>query len=247
MKFLFVLPLLFLLHAENNLPAEKVYFTSKDGLRITADYYKIYADTVPLIVLFHQAGWSRGEYIEIAPRLNQMGFNCLAVDLRSGKTVNNIDNETFLEAKKKMKETGYLAAEIDIISAVEYAINIAGGKIILWGSSYSASLALKVAGQYQDKVEAVMAFSPGEYFRSFGKPPDFISNSVSNLNVKVFIACANREKESCEAIFDRIPSKNKIFFVPETSGNHGSSALWNIQTDNKAYWKAVESFLEKIN
>ena len=76
--------------------------------------------------------------------------------------------------------------------------------------------------------------------------PRILYPSVSNLNIKVFIACANREKESCEAIFNRIPSKNKMFFVPETSGNHGSSALWNIQTDSKAYWKAVESFLEQI-
>ena len=199
-----------------------------------------------MIVLFHQAGWSRGEYIEIAPRLNQLGFNCLAVDLRSGKTVNNIDNETFLEAKRKMKETGYLAAETDIVSAVEYAINIAGDKVILWGSSYSASLVLKVASQYPENIKAVMAFSPGEYFRSFGKPADFISKSVANLDTKVFLTCAAREKEACEEIFKRIPSRDKVFFVPETAGNHGSSALWNIHFDSKDYWTAVESFLEKV-
>jgi len=246
MKYFFVLTTLLLLTAESEVQAEKVYFSSKDGLRITAEYYKIHPDTVPLIVLFHQAGWSRGEYLDIAPRLNKLGFNCLAVDLRSGKTVNNIDNETFLEAKKKMKETSYLAAETDIISAVDYAINIAGGKIILWGSSYSASLALKIAAQYQDNIEAVMAFSPGEYFRSFGKPADYISRSVSNLNTKVFITCAEREKETCGVIFNSIPSKEKTFFVPESSGNHGSSALWNIHFDSKDYWMAVESFLEKV-
>ena len=222
---------------------EKVYFASKDGIRITADYYRIYADTVPLIILFHQAGWSRGEYIEIAPRLNQLGFNCLAVDLRSGKTVNNIDNETFLEAKKKMKETNYLAAETDIIAAVDYGLNIAGGKIYLWGSSYSASLALRVATQYRKQVFAVLAFSPGEYFRSFGRPSDFISTSVAELNIPAFLTCANREREKCEVIYNNIPSSRKVFFVPETSGNHGSSALWNIHFDSKAYWGAVESFL----
>ena len=222
---------------------EKVYFASKDGIRITADYYRIHADTVPLIILFHQAGWSRGEYIEIAPRLNQLGFNCLAVDLRSGKTVNNIDNETFLEAKKKMKETNYLAAETDIIATVDYGLNIAGGKLFLWGSSYSASLALRTAAKYQKQVSAVLAFSPGEYFRSFGRPSDFISESVTDLSIPAFLTCANREKEKCELIYKSIPSSNKVFFVPETSGNHGSSALWNIHFDSKAYWEAVESFL----
>jgi len=246
MKFLYIFLFLILLFDKSAVKAEKVYFSSKDGIKITAEYYRVHPDTVPLIILFHQAGWSRGEYLEIAPRLNQLGFNCLAVDLRSGKTVNNVENETYIEAKKRMKETNYLAAEIDIISALDYALNIAGGKIIIWGSSYSASLALKVAAQYQDNIHAVIAFSPGEYFRSFGKPADFISNSVVNLYIPAFITCANREKDKCEIIFNRIPSENKTFFIPENSGNHGSSALWNIHYDSKEYWTAVESFLEVI-
>lgn len=246
MHYFFVLLFIVILNERSDVKAEKVYFNSRDGLRISADFYRIPSDTVPLIILLHQAGWSRGEYIEIAPRLNQMGFNCLAVDLRSGKTVNSIDNETFLEAKKKMKETGYLAAETDIIAALEYVRNIYDEKIILWGSSYSASLALKVATKYQQDVAGVLAFSPGEYFRSFGKPGDFISTSVESLDLPTFITCAAREKESCFKIYERIPSSQKVFFVPETPGNHGSSALWNIHYDSKEYWEAVESFLEKI-
>lgn len=246
MRFYYSCIFLFLIIKVCNAQSEKIYFASKDGVRITADYYKVHADSVPLILLFHQAGWSRGEYIEIAPRLTQMGFNCMAVDLRSGKTVNNVDNETFLEAKRKMKDTNYLAAETDIISAVDFALNIAGGKIILWGSSYSASLALKVAGQYQERVQGVMAFSPGEYFRSFGRPANFISESVSNLRIDTFITCAKREQEKCMIIFNDIPSESKVFFVPETDGNHGSSALWNIHFDSKAYWVAVESFLSTL-
>ena len=87
MRFFYSCIFLFLIIKVSNAQSEKIYFSSKDGVRITADYYKVHADTVPLILLFHQAGWSRGEYIEIAPRLTQMGFNCMAIDLRSGKTL----------------------------------------------------------------------------------------------------------------------------------------------------------------
>jgi hypothetical protein len=103
-----------------------------------------------------------------------------------------------------------------------------------------------VAAKNQSKVRAVMAFSPGEYFRSFGKSSDFISVSVSDLKISTFITCSNRERDKCEIIFNNIPSKDKTFFIPESSGNHGSSALWNIQYDSKDYWKAVESFLGTI-
>ena len=57
---------------------KKIEFSSEDGLKITADLYMVHSEEKPFIVLFHQAGWSRGEYLEIAPKLNKIGFNCMA-------------------------------------------------------------------------------------------------------------------------------------------------------------------------
>ena len=51
---------------------QKITFPSADGLVITADLYLQNRNKeVPFVVLFHQAGWSRGEYLEIAPKLNK--------------------------------------------------------------------------------------------------------------------------------------------------------------------------------
>lgn len=228
-------------------PDEKIKFPAMDGVKITADYYKVNPDTVPLILLFHQAGWSRGEYIEIAPRLNRMGFNCLAVDLRSGNTVNNIPDETYQEAKRMMKETTYTAAETDIEASIEYAMKMTKGPIILWGSSYSASLVLKVAGENKYPIMAVIAFSPGEYFRPFGKSDKYITNSVSNLHIPVFITCTHSEGNMVRSIYNNIPEGNKYLYIPETEGHHGSSALWNIQYDSKYYWQQLDVFLKNLN
>jgi len=74
---------------------QKVTFPSTDGLMLTADLYMPHPKTAPFIVLFHQARWSRGEYREIAPKLNEMGFNCLAMDQRSGGEVNDVKNESY--------------------------------------------------------------------------------------------------------------------------------------------------------
>ena len=43
---------------------ETITFKAEDGLEITADVYIQYELTKPFIILFHQAGWSRGEYLE---------------------------------------------------------------------------------------------------------------------------------------------------------------------------------------
>lgn len=77
---------------------ETISFPSKDGLEITADVYFTGDKSKPWILLCHQARWSRGEYNEIAPKLNALGFNCLATDQRSGKEVNGVTNETAARA-----------------------------------------------------------------------------------------------------------------------------------------------------
>lgn len=227
--------------------SETIRFKSEDGLEMAADLYFNHPKTAPFIVLFHQANWSRGEYAEIAPRLNSMGYNCMAVDLRSGNSVNDVSNITKQNALKAMKETQYVDAIPDMLAAVDYAIkNYAQGKLIAWGSSYSASLALKLCGDYKDKIDAVLAFSPGEYFTSQGKARDYITSSATNITQPAFIASARDEKNNWWGIYVAIPSGKKTYFLPQSVGNHGAKALWSKYPDADSYWKAVSDFLTSI-
>ena len=223
-------------------------FPSKDGLQITFDSYITKVDKRPLIVLFHQAGYSRGEYIEIAPKLNKLGFNVLAVDLRSGKSVNNVTNETAKRARKAGKKTNYVNAEQDVIASLEYARSLVGDKvkIVAWGSSYSAALVLKVGGDHPELANVVMAFSPGEYFKKSGKAKDWIQKSARLYTRAVFITSARSEKKQWSSIFNAINSKKKFSFLPKGEGKHGSKALWEQQKDSDEYWVAVTRFLKSI-
>jgi pimeloyl-ACP methyl ester carboxylesterase len=226
---------------------ETINFPAKDGVAVTADYYQYHPDTVPLILLFHQAGWSRGEYLEIAPAINKLGFNCMAVDLRSGNQVNGVVNQTKVSAVSKMKPTQYLDAYQDMEAATKYARETLGiAEVILWGSSYSAALVLNYGGQYPELVSGILAFSPGEYFRSAGKSDQFIQESARNITSPVFITSAKSEKQAWWEIYQSIPGESKSFFIPETNGNHGSRALFKEFTDSKAYWAAVETFLSSL-
>lgn len=224
-----------------------VTFKSSDGVEITADLYKSHPKSAPLIILFHQARSSRGEYLEIAPRLSRMGFNCLAVDLRSGHESNGLRNETYISAEKLMKPTQYINAYQDMDAAIKYARSyFADSTLVIWGSSYSSSLSLRYAGDNPDAVDAVMAFSPGEYFRNQGKSADYIREGAENITKPVFITSAKNEKTSWWSIFAAIPGENKTYFLPTTAGNHGSKALWRQFGDSLKYWEAVEKFLEDI-
>ena len=227
----------------------QVEFPSADGLAITADLYLVdEAKSTPFIVLCHQAGWSRGEYREIAPKLNQLGFNCLAIDQRSGGTVNGVKNQLVLKARAANTGTEFSDAEQDMIAALKWSKeNWAEGKLIVWGSSYSAALSLRIAGEHPDLVDGAMAFSPGEYFTRFGKPGDWIATSAKKIADPSFITSARSEHRAWKGIFDSIPGADKANFRPETAGNHGSRALWEKFSDHDAYWAGVKEFLKQFS
>ncbi len=224
---------------------EKIVFKSADGLNITADLYITNPESSPFIILFHQAGWSRGEYQEIAPKLNQLGFNSMAIDQRSGGNVKGVINETHLRAVKQNLPTEYTDAEVDMNSAIDYVkkkFNKAS-KLIIWGSSYSSALVLKIAGDRKD-IDGALSFAPGEYFPNKGK--DYVTKSAINITKPVFITSAKNEKNEWWEIYNKIPSSKKAYFLPNENGQHGSRALWEIFPEHKDYWKAVTEFLKTI-
>lgn len=224
-----------------------INFSSSDGISITADLYMPYSETAPLILLCHRANWSRGEYLEIAPKLNLKGFNAIAIDQRSGKTKNNIDNATTAAAKAAGKSTSFVDALQDIQAAINYVKSTyAKGTFILWGSSYSSSLSLVLAKDNADKIDAVMAFSPGEYFSDQGKASDWITTEVAELKMPVFITSKNSESVDVNPIYNAIPSTNKTYYLPSSESKHGSEALYESNDVSVWTWNAVNKFLEQF-
>jgi pimeloyl-ACP methyl ester carboxylesterase len=224
-----------------------INFITSDKVIVTADIYATNPANSPFIILFHQANYSRGEYVEIAPKLNTLGFNCMAVDLRSGDGINGVENKTWKFADSLKMETRYTDAYNDMRASVSYVKkNYPGTKIILFGSSYSASLAIKLASEYPQGISGVVAFSPGEYFAKFGWNREIIKISAAKLTCPVFISSANNEQDSWKAIFDAIPGQSKVSFLPQSGGIHGAKTLWSTFPESQEYWKALTTFLKRF-
>lgn len=224
---------------------KEVDFSTTGGIQAHADLYAPKGKASTLIILFHQAGWSRGEYREIAPKLVGQGYQVLAVDQRSGNAVNGVPNETHRRATKKKAGTDYLDAYADLQAALTYATQkLKPQRIIVWGSSYSASLVFRLAAEHPDAVGALLAFSPGEYFlKKHGK--EYIQGFAKNVKRPVFVTSAKAEREKAKPIFDAVPAEKKILFTPASLGQHGSRALWEKWNDNDVYWAAVNAFLRE--
>lgn len=224
-------------------PFTQIEFASKDGQMITGNLYKI-GNTQPIILLCHQAGYNKYEYADIAPKLNQMGFNALAIDQRSGGPFGGQNNETATRSQAAGLDVGMLQAEQDLEAAVDYLHQKFGRKVILWGSSYSSSLALFVTGK-SDRVSAVIAFSPGDYF---GEQKPSLSAVLKGIDKPFFITSSKEEAETVsELLADYVKDAHHIQFVPEGKGYHGSRALWYGQKGGDEYWQAVTDFLSKIS
>jgi pimeloyl-ACP methyl ester carboxylesterase len=239
MKKLILPTLLALISASSIFAQKTITFLSGDGVTITADEYFV-NDSLPWMLLCHQASFSRGEYQQTAKKFNKLGYNCMAVDLRSGFECNNVKNNTAEDADKKNKPTEYLDAEQDIVAAIDYLFERGKSKkIVLVGSSYSASLVLKLAVD-NEKVSKVLAFSPGEYF---GKKLT-LKTSITDLNIPVYVACSAKEREKVGDLVKDVVSTKKTIYAPSEGGEHGSKALWKTNPNATDYWMSIMMFLK---
>lgn len=212
--------------------AETVTFAAADGVTVTADLTRPKGTPRAALVLFHMAGSSRGEYADIAPRLAAMGFLTLAVDQRSGGSFGGVRNVTAAQAPG----AGYADAIPDLVAAAAFARSLGVTRVGAVGSSYSAALVLVLAGREPGFADAVMAFSPGEYFN----PGDFVRRDAAKIAVPAFLTGAGGEQASWGPIADRIHGATRF---DSDGGAHGASAL--VSGEGPAYWAALTGFLDR--
>ena len=218
-----------------------VWLHASDNLNVKGTYYAA-KDPKAIILLYHQAGSSKDEYATIAPKLVDAGYSALAIDQRAGGDMYGT-NETAEHMPKGWKNS-MEDAEQDMEGAIRWTQPF-GKPVILWGSSYSASLVIPLANSHPEAVKAVLSFSPGEYFPDKHR----VGRAAAQLEVPIFITSAATpdEEAKAKAIADRVPDHLATLYVPK-AGVHGSSTLIEAKDPDgtKANWDAVMAFLDKL-
>lgn len=113
-----------------------------------------------------------------------------------------------------------------------------GRKVILWGSGASAAGALLLAAKHPDRVEAVLAFSPGE---DLPGAPGAVAEAAARVRMPVFIMTPTAEKA-------RIASLVAALATPTVhlldAAVHGDAALSpNRCASSETHWGHVRKFL----
>ena len=156
-----------------------------DGTIVSAELVPAKGKAMGVVLMFHQAGSNRHEYDPIAPRIAERGWDCLKVDQRAGGSKWGDANPTASRAKG---DKSYESAYPDLEAALNWAEGEGYEKVVAWGSSYSASLALRLASEH-DTVDAVIAYSPGEYFDE----KCVVAKWNSGVKVPTYVAATSEE------------------------------------------------------
>lgn len=230
---------------EQKKESTEVSFLAKDSITVFGDLYEIKKSS-PIIILFHQArSNAKGEYGTIIPKLTNKGFNVLAIDQRSGGQLFGKHNRTV--AKSTYKNYNYCEAYPDLEAALQYVLEQGfKNKIIVWGSSYSAALAIKLTHKNQDKIHGVLAFSPAS-----GRPMKDCNADglLETLKTPLLLLRPAKEMEieSVKKQFNLAKKFSHQTFIAK-NGVHGSSMLVaeRVKSSVDKNWNAVYEFLEKF-
>lgn len=212
-----------------------------------ADVYRTAAGpAAPAILLFHQGGGNaRGEYRAIVPRLLGEGYNVLAADIRGG-------GDRFDE-RSRAPAVGPEFRYCDAVAEVDAAVDLARargftGPLVLWGSSYTATLVLQVAARRPTDVGAVLAFSPASGEPMAGCEPEPVVGRLAGAGVPMLVLRPRRElaDSTRAAAFEGMRRDGAGVFVAE-QGAHGSSMLDSTRTQASTapQWQAVLDFLRR--
>jgi dienelactone hydrolase len=229
---------------------QDVVLTATDGVKVYGTYYAAEGADRPIILLFHQAGSNRWEYAPIAPKLVAAGFSCLAIDQRADEDSDapagvmwGHDNETITHLGKS---ASHLEALPDLEAALAWARQQdARRKVIIWGSSYSASLVFILAAKHPGEVAGLLSFSPGE-------DNHMIADAAAKVTIPVFVTSAKDTAEIATArtIVNAVPNvASRTQYVPTVAGVHGSSTLRSDRDPEgaAANWQPVMTFLQQFS
>jgi pimeloyl-ACP methyl ester carboxylesterase len=201
---------------------EAVFFFAADSNCIHADLYRKDPSN-PYIILCPQEGSGPDEYLDIAPRLMNLNYNCIAISMRQkGKPLDAI---------------------MDIQAAIRFLKPLSNKPVILWGSSVSASLCL-ITSIDNPRVKAVIALNPGEYLL----PWKSIKKEASLIKIPVMIFSTTNEWPYIQDMVSAIPTSELTLFKPDHNTSiRGARAFTALNPANSEYWFGLTLFFKKMN
>lgn len=194
---------------------------TSDNIEIIGDYYPVLAKNAPAAVFIHMMPATRENWRVFAKKLNEIGFHCLAIDLRGHGESQGGPNGFQNFSDENHQESIY-----DVKSAVDYLVKkgVLPEDISLVGASIGANLALRFQSQHPE-IKSSVLLSPGLDYRGIAA-----EKAVKNLNrdQSIFIAAGGENDaystETANKLYALARSQNKRLKIFKNAG-HGTTIL----------------------
>lgn len=130
---------------------------TKDNFEIIGDYYPVLTKNAPAAVFIHMMPATKESWKVFAKKLNDIGFHCLAMDLRG-----HGESQEGPDGFRNFKDEDHQASIYDIESVADYFIRkgIFLEKISVIGASIGANLALQFQSRHPE-IKSSILLSPG--------------------------------------------------------------------------------------
>lgn len=219
---------------------EPVVLHTSDAVAIYGTLTQAKPHNDKVLLLFHQARANRNEYGTLIAGFNQLGYDTLAIDQRSGGDLFGGHNET---VQALGKSADYLDAAPDLDAALAWAREKRYGKIVAVGSSYSSALVILLAAKHPQGLSAIASFSPGEYFDN----KNMIKDAAAKVTIPFYITTDPDEATNVTEVLSKTHGSNIVHYQPE-DGVHGASTLVEFRDPEgaEANLKNFDDFLRRV-
>ncbi|MBI2450715.1 MAG: alpha/beta fold hydrolase [Parcubacteria group bacterium] len=177
---------------------ETINFKTSDNVIIVGDYFKTADPKAPAVLLLHMMPADRFSWTELAKKLQQNGFQCLAIDLR-GHGESRDQNGKHLNYRN-FSDLEHQSSKFDVDRSVKFFIEkgIKLENISIIGASIGANLALDFAVGHNE-IKAVVLLSPGLNYRGILTEP-LAKNLKGDDGQSVFMAATYGDEYSADSV-----------------------------------------------
>lgn len=192
---------------------------TSDNFEIIGDYYATLAKNAPAAMLVHMMPATRESWKIFAKKLNEIGFQCLAIDLRG-----HGDSQGGPKGFQNFSDEEHQASAYDIKSAIDYFIKKGTTleKISLIGASIGANLALQFQSRHPE-IKSSALLSPGLDYHGIAA-----ERGIKNLNYdqSIFLVAGGENDaystETANKLYALARSQNKRLKIFKNAG-HGTT------------------------
>lgn len=208
---------------------EQIQITTKDCVKIAGDYYS--ASSKKGILLLHMMPATKESWAHFSGKLQESGFNVLAIDLRghgkSGGLPAGDLSKAGPDGYRKFSDTEHQSSINDVTASVEFLKEKGISEIYIGGASIGANLALQYVAEHKEINKIILLSAGLNYYGIITKP---LANKLQKDQNVYFIGDEDDVRKSGDSaadmakiLFDITTAKKEIKIFK--GSEHGTDVL----------------------